>query len=170
MIIELLQDVMKYFGRYRLISDRIDEQPYLERYYIFLRERKNFPFNIFIHKFLKSDLEVLHDHPWDFITIPLWPGYYEYTENKVEWRRPFSPKYYESKTLHRIELGPKKYCWTLFIPFRNKREWGFKTDDGWVHNEEYLKERKNEHELDLAAAEIQWAATEYLISKNKKIL
>ena len=30
---------MKYFGRHRTINDRIDKEPYLERYYIFLKDR-----------------------------------------------------------------------------------------------------------------------------------
>ena len=44
---------MDYLGRYRLINDRSDQKPYLERYYLFLKDRKNFPFNIFLHKFFK---------------------------------------------------------------------------------------------------------------------
>ena len=135
----MFKSFMMYFGRYLLINDRNDSEPYLERYYIFLKDRITFPFNIFIHKFLKSDTEDLHDHPWDFISIPLWPGYYEHTVNKVEWRGPGSFRYFKAETLHRIELGPKKYCWTLFIPLKKKRIWGFNTKDkGWINNEDYL--------------------------------
>ena len=135
----MFKSLMQYFGRYLLINDRKDAEPYLERYYIFLRNRMTFPFNIFIHKFLKSDTEDLHDHPWDFISIPLWPGYYEHTVNKVEWRGPGSFRYFKAETLHRIELGPKEYCWTLFIPLKKRRIWGFNTkDNGWINNENYL--------------------------------
>ena len=31
---------------------------------IYFKDRKDFPFNIFLHKFLKSDPDDLHDHPW----------------------------------------------------------------------------------------------------------
>ena len=34
-------------------NDKIDNEPYLERYYVFLKDRKNFPFIIFIHKFFR---------------------------------------------------------------------------------------------------------------------
>ena len=71
---------MQYFGRHRIINDRSDQEPYLERFYIFLKERDNFPFNIFLHKFLKSDPDDLHDHPWSYRTIILWGGYWEYTD------------------------------------------------------------------------------------------
>lgn len=66
---------MTKLNRYRIINDRIDKEPYLERYYIFLKNRTWFPFNIFIHKFLKSDPDDLHDHPWGFVSIPIYPGY-----------------------------------------------------------------------------------------------
>ena len=38
----LLITVFKYFERYRIINDRLDEEPYLERYYLFLKDRENF--------------------------------------------------------------------------------------------------------------------------------
>ena len=66
---------MEYLGRRRVINDREDNEPYLERYYIFLRDRKTFPFNIFIHRFLKSAPDDLHDHPWAFFSIILSGGY-----------------------------------------------------------------------------------------------
>ena len=58
--------------RKRIIKDRVDNDEYLIRYYLFLKDRKTFPFNVFLHKFLKSDTEDLHDHPWSFTTIILW--------------------------------------------------------------------------------------------------
>ena len=54
---------MKLLDRHRIINDRIDMEPYLERYYLFLKDREDFPFNIFLHKFIKSDPYELHDHP-----------------------------------------------------------------------------------------------------------
>ena len=59
MILKLLERL----GRKRIIMDRIENEPYLERYYLFLKERKTFPFNIFLHKFLKGDPDDVHDHP-----------------------------------------------------------------------------------------------------------
>ena len=32
-------NIMVYFDRYRIINDRIDKEPYLERYYIFLKDK-----------------------------------------------------------------------------------------------------------------------------------
>lgn len=136
---------MNYFGRFRLINDKFENEPYLERYYIFLKDRKNFPFNIFIHKFLKSDPDDLHDHPWLFISIPIYPGYWEYLENQKEphWRGPFNFKYASANTFHRIKLHDDyNYCWSIFITGKPIREWGFQTDYGWINNKNYLIEKK----------------------------
>lgn len=125
-------------GRRRIVYDKVTNEPYLERYYIFLKDRSNFPFNIFIHKFLKSDPDDLHDHPWDYYTFILRGGYWEYTPEGKFWRRPFSCRHGKAKSLHRIELDKEKpYCWTLFIPCTRKRQWGFVTDDGWINNKDY---------------------------------
>ena len=45
---------MDKLDRHRIIKDKLTDEPYLERYYLFLRDRDIFPFNIFLHKFLKS--------------------------------------------------------------------------------------------------------------------
>ena len=136
---------MEKLNRRRIIKDRESNEDYLERYYLFLRDRKDFPFNIFLHKFLKSDPDELHDHPWDFITIILRGGYWEHTTKGKFWKKPFSIHYRKATDLHRIELDKKvNDVWTLFIPLRRKREWGFKTDKGWVHNEKYLQDKIKE--------------------------
>lgn len=139
----IFKKIMIYINRYRLIYDREDNEPYLERYYLFLKDRNNFPFNIFLHKFLKSDPDDLHDHPWGFISIPLYPGYWEYTETGKYWRGPLSIKFANANTFHRVELDQNYgYCWSLFIPGKRVRDWGFKTTNGWVNNEKYLNDKK----------------------------
>ena len=136
--------IMQYFGRHRIINDRMDEEPYLERFYLFLKERgDDFPFNIFLHKFLKSDPDDFHDHPWSYRTLILSGGYWEYTDKGKFWRGPFSYRYASANTFHRIELDKNiPNCWTLFIPGKKIREWGFRTKDGWIRNEKYLNGRK----------------------------
>ena len=129
--------------RKRIIKDRVDNDDYLIRYYLFLKNRKTFPFNIFLHKFIKSDPDELHDHPWNYRTLILSGGYWEYTEKGKFWRGPLSYRFSPAKFLHRIELDKNiSYCWTLFMPGKRCREWGFKTDDGWVHNDKYLIDKK----------------------------
>ena len=152
-ILNKISKILKYFNRQRIIFDRKDNEPYLERYYIFLKDRSKFPFNIFLHRFLKSDEAVLHDHPWPFWTFILSGGYWEWLpqfddngkvvgEYRV-WRKPFQLRYAEANSLHRVELQPGIYPWTIFIPGKSVREWGFLAPKNgllyqeWVNHETY---------------------------------
>ena len=148
----MIKNLMKRLGRYRVIMDRQDNEPYLERYYVFLKDRKQFPFNIFIHKFLKGDPDDVHDHPWSYFTLILWGGYYEYVPyfnesgklvNELKrWRGPGHFRKCQPESYHRIELKPGVTAWTMFIPGRQQRNWGFWVDDQWIPQEQYLEKTK----------------------------
>jgi len=128
-------------GRKRVIMDRFENEPYLTRYYLFLKNRKWFPFNIFLHNFHKGDLDDLHDHPWPYCTIILRGGYWEHTPRGRFWRAPGHIRISTPSSLHRIELEHGVSTWTLFIPGPKIREWGFIREGKWVQNEQYLKEK-----------------------------
>jgi hypothetical protein len=138
-------------GRKRIIMDRQNNEPYLERYYILFNTRKHFPFNLFLHKFLKGDPDDVHDHPWPYATLILKGGYYEWIPEfnslgqKIgeirHWRGPGSFRTASANTYHRVELKEGVTAWTLFMPGPHKREWGFLVDNKWIHNEKYLVER-----------------------------
>ena len=129
-------------GRKRVVMDRLENEPYLTRYYLFLKDRKWFPFNIFLHNFHKGDPDDLHDHPWPYFTIILKGGYWEHLETgERKWRSPGQGRIAGSRSLHRIELEPGVDCWTLFIPGPQLREWGFVDNGEWKQHEQYLAER-----------------------------
>jgi hypothetical protein len=138
-------------GRKRIIMDRQCNEPLLTRYYLFLKERKSFPFNVFLHKFHKGDPGDVHDHPWPYATLILKGGYYEWVpkfNSKKEmigeirhWRGPGHFRICSSNSYHRIELVPGITAWTLFMPGPHKREWGFLVNNKWTHNEQYLQDR-----------------------------
>ena len=125
-------------GRKRVIKDRDSNEPYLVRYYLFLKDRKNFPFNITLHKVLKSDEDVLHDHPWSYATLILKGGYWENLpiyareghvcgSHKV-WRGPGHFRYRKSDDLHFLELekdanGNEIPCWSLFYMGKKAKSW-----------------------------------------------
>jgi len=132
---------MQKLGRYRVIMDRQDNQPYLERYYLFLKDRQRFPFNIFIHKFLKSDPDDLHDHPWGYATFILRGGYWEHTPQGKFWRGAGHFRVCTANSLHRIELEPEVTAWTMFIPFAQTRAWGFVHNGEWIDSDQYLAKR-----------------------------
>jgi len=128
-------------NRKRVIMDRYANEPYLTRYYLFLKDRKKFPFNVFLHNFHKGDLDDLHDHPWPYFTLILSGGYWETTPKGVFWRGPGHFRISGSRSLHRIQLEPNIDVWTLFIPGPKLREWGFIRDGEWVDNQTYLQEK-----------------------------
>jgi hypothetical protein len=138
-------------GRRRTVMDRVNNEPYLERYYLFLTDRTQFPFNVFLHKFLKSDPDDLHDHPWPYATVILKGGYWEWTPvfdhngqkltEVAKWRAPGHIRFNSATSLHRIELDPGVECWTLFMPGPKQREWGFVKSGVWQQWQEYLNTR-----------------------------
>jgi hypothetical protein len=144
---------MNMLGRYRLIKDRISGEDYMHRYYLFLKDRKWFPFNVTLHKIVKSDEPVMHDHPWPYMTIVLKGGYYEHTpvfaDGKIiadvsTWRGPGSVIIRGSKEYHWLELDDNQPATTLFFMGPQLREWGF-WKGKWIQSEEYLDKRiKNE--------------------------
>jgi len=157
----LLHRLMDKIGRYRLIPDRRTGEDYMHRYYLFLKDRTKFPFNVTMHKIVKSDDPIYHDHPWSYVTVVLWGGYHEHTpirDNKgkiigdfVEWRGPGSIIKRKAQDYHWLELKDEKPATTIFFMGKQKRQWGFlvKTKPEkhrWIHNEYYLKDWKSYHE------------------------
>jgi hypothetical protein len=144
-------NLLERMGRKRIVMDRESDEPYLERYYLFLKDRDRFPFNIFLHKFLKGDPDDVHDHPWPYATLILKGGYWEWLPQfnsqglKIgeiaKWRGPGSFRICRANSYHRIELDPSVTAWTLFMPGPKKRDWGFLVNNKWIQHEQYLKER-----------------------------
>jgi hypothetical protein len=149
----MLLKLLDRLGRKRIVMDRVQNEPYLERYYLFLRERNRFPFNIFLHKFLKSDPDDVHDHPWPYATLILKGGYWEWiphfdtvgrkTGEYQVWRGPGHFRVSSANSYHRIELDPDITAWTLFMPGPKQRDWGFLVKNQWIQWEQYLKQRKS---------------------------
>jgi hypothetical protein len=132
------------------------EDVYLIRYYI-VRSKY---MNIFIHQFLRSDRDDLHDHPWNFATYLVKGAY-------TEQRRQFdSIGDYQDVPTRRINDGKTKLntfvrrkatdlhrvvvdrdlklaerneaALTLFVSGPFKRDWGFVKNDQWIDWRVYL--------------------------------
>lgn len=143
-----LHKLFNKLGRYRLIPDRRTGADYMHRYYLFLKDRHWFPFNLTLHKIVRSDDPVFHDHPWSYVTIILKGGYWEHTPvveydtivgETVTWRGPGSIIKRNSEELHWLELdsnvGPAT---TLFFMGPQVREWGFVINNNWIRHDECL--------------------------------
>ena len=161
---------MNKLGRYRLIPDRRTGHDYMHRYYLFLKDRNWFPFNVTLHKIVRSDDPIMHDHPWSYMTIVIKGGYWEHTpvfnnEDKMiaefqTWRGPGSIIYRKANEYHWLELEDGKPATTLFFMGSQQREWGFlvETKKGlhrWIKYTDYLSDWKPYHE-------------KYVVSKSEK--
>lgn len=113
------------------------ESPYLLRWYLIPRNRW---FNIYLHKFLRSDDDrAMHDHPWWSLSFILKGRYINHTPNRSHPRRRFGLMFMRPTDSHRVELIDGKPVWTLFITGRKVREWGFHCPKGWVHWMDFVK-------------------------------
>lgn len=157
----IFHKLMVKLGRYRLIPDCRTGADYLHRYYLFLKERTWFPFNITLHKIVCSDDPILHDHPWSYFTIILKGGYWEHTpvyNNKGEkiaefsnWKGPGSVIWRRAHEMHWLELEEELPATTLFFMGPQKRDWGFlveakKGKYRWVKHDHYLTNWRSYHE------------------------
>jgi len=107
---------------------------------------------VFIHKFLKSDPDDVHDHPWPYATLILKGGYNEWIPEfdkdgkKIgevcHWRGPGHFRISSANSYHRIEMVEGVTAWTMFMPGPQKREWGFLVNNIWMPNEQYFELRK----------------------------
>ena len=91
------------------------------RYYLLFKKRPRwFPFNIFVHKILKSDLGDLHDHYWSYLTIVLKGGYWETTEKGQFWRGPGYIGLRKASDTHSLKIPEGKTAWTIIFGGPNK--------------------------------------------------
>jgi hypothetical protein len=117
-----------------------EADPYMFRWYIIPRNKF---FNIYLHKFMRDDEDrALHDHPWWFVSLMIWGGYFEMvtpneygidrlcrTTPSVAYRRA---THRHSVVLFRDSHGNQRPCWTIVLTGRAKRTWGFWCPHGFV--------------------------------------
>lgn len=146
---------LDYLGQKRIIYDRESNEPYLIRYYY-----KNYrPFcRLVLHRVLKSDVDGLHDHPWNAQTYILSGGYWEtvlkngyapspgssYVATERLWRPEGYHANFSANHFHRLELDyakSKSDTWTLFMMGPAQKEWGFLHNGDWIHHEKYISMR-----------------------------
>lgn len=112
--------------------------PYMLRWWLVPR---NPFFNVYLHKFLRSDDDrAKHDHPWFFVSILISGRYVEYLERDgvlcTNHRSSPSIAFRRTTDRHIVELhtvdGKAETCWTILITGPKVREWGFWCPKGFV--------------------------------------
>lgn len=91
-----------------------------------------------LHRILRDDASDPHDHPWDFTSRILRGTYVETRPGDPTEHRfgPASVNAKQAEDLHRLRVvdGP---VWTFVESGPVRRDWGFATDQGWVHWRRY---------------------------------
>lgn len=130
------------------------KRPYMHRWYLLGRQpggkrrdvRSKTVLGLmrpYLHCFLRSDDDrALHDHPAASLSIALRGTAIEHTIDaggihRHRVIRAGQIRFRSAKFTHRIEIEPGTQFWTLFIFFRNTREWGFHCPRGWVHSRDF---------------------------------
>lgn len=103
-------------------------------------------FRLYVHRFRRSDIDVPHDHPWNYLSIILWGGYFEQTPDDpyFSWKPPGSILYHKAEWIHRVILKqdiegfwPPVNAWTLVWLGCKRRKWGFYCPQGFVEASKY---------------------------------
>lgn len=85
-------------------------------------------FRVQIHRFVASDPDGLHDHPWGWSrSVILAGGYAEERRDRKRARKPGHTYAMTGDTFHRVVLPAGGECWTLFIHGPYVKQWGFLT-------------------------------------------
>lgn len=116
----------------QIIRHEYDNIPYLIRWKILGQHIK-------VHKFLRSDTDCMHDHPWAFLSILIKGSYYEKTPMSPgsPWfkvKKYSSPciLYRPAKYIHNLSIDETKTVISIVINFKKVRSWGFWTKKGWI--------------------------------------
>lgn len=120
-----------------------------------LLRRKPEGVSVYLHVFFRSDGgREIHDHPWPFVSLILWRGYLEITQEYTEdgppcyVRRPIRRKWpgmvlvRPARWRHRVELVGNKPAVTLVFAGKRCRDWGFYSAEGdFTQWEQYFREK-----------------------------
>ncbi len=106
---------------------------------------------LYLHKINLDDGDrCIHDHPYNFFSLVLRGGYEEIVdkcpypdgaecEDEIRTWGAGSLHWMKAEWFHRITALNRTPTWTLLFVGRRRRKWGFRTQDGWVPWDEYLR-------------------------------
>ncbi len=125
------------------------------KYIVRLHVLKTPWFAICLHWILKPDAEpYLHDHPVSFLSVILRGGYAELRKREGQPLRYRVHRWFNwiratPLDKHRI-IFARKSTLTLCFMGAKTREWGFHTDEGWIHWKRYYEKPeywRNRHDV-----------------------
>ncbi len=111
-----------------------DGPDYMHRWFVVPRN----PFcGVYLHKVMRSDNAVPHDHPWNSRSLILEGGYTEWTAVGSFDRKPGDTWERKATDAHRLIVPDGGYAISLFTFGPKVREWGFICSRGWIPWQEF---------------------------------
>lgn len=106
----------------RLPAEEISHQgvKFMERYYV----ATLFGWRVYIHRFIGSDPDGLHDHPWRFGFSAILSGWYLEERRERTYVRRWCNAV-NGDTFHRVIVPEGGEAWTLFAHTPRCKVWGF---------------------------------------------
>lgn len=129
---------------------------YMSRWRFFNAPRWLGGWGLRVHRIVRSDMDrELHDHPFSFLSIILWGGYWELSHApkcpssighheacRLEERyRVGSFVFRRAEHAHRLVLS--RPAWTFVIRGPIRKRWGFYTAEGWLPWREWAARRNH---------------------------
>lgn len=114
--------------------DFIINGDYMERWFVIPRNEQQ---NVYLHRTLRDDYDVMHDHPWDSTSLIIAGGYIEQTPEGDYLRQPGDVISRKAHDAHRLTLIDGEPSISLFFTGPKVREWGFHCPKGWVNWENF---------------------------------
>lgn len=108
---------------------------YLERWYAIPQNPAG---GVYVHRIMRNDKDVMHDHPWDHTSLIVAGEYQEETPDGI-WNRPTGAIIRRPAELpHRLLLPAHgRECISVVFTGLRSRDWGFHCPKGWVHWREF---------------------------------
>lgn len=87
-------------------------------------------FSVYLHRlYAPFLLPHCHDHPWSFLAVILWGGYWETCRGGTFWRGPGSVLYRHATFKHNV-VTHGGANWSLIVTTRKFRDWKFFSEEG----------------------------------------
>lgn len=134
---EALADKLAREPRFTITRDWA-EVPYLMRWVLLGqsgRSNDGSKLGVYLHRFLRSDQDEMHDHPWPFVSVILSGWYYEVTPargwangsgpRQTRWYGPGRILSRPANWIHQVVIPDGREAWTLVFRGPKERSWGF---------------------------------------------
>lgn len=102
---------------------------YMDRWFILPRNAQS---NVYLHRLMRSDEDVMHDHPWDSQSLIIAGGFIEHTPEGSFKREPGDVVSRKATDIHWLELEQGYQSISLFFTGPKIRDWGFHCPKGFV--------------------------------------